>query len=499
MRHALGLSCIVVAAMCAAAPAGAAPQTLGEYTDEKQWPDTPAAQRARELLEVINARDAARAARFVNDRFSARMRESAPIEEHVSILSGLASVTGGLEFYGVRRYDPPRPDGEIVVIVRDKLTEGWRGILLAVEDEPPHRIAGLSLAPARAPKDAPVPPPLDEPGLVAEARAFVERLGAADAFSGAVLLARNGRVLMTHACGEAVKGHNVPVRLDTRFNLGSMNKMFTAVAVAQLAERGRLSLDDRVSRYLDADWLPREAAEKIRVRDLLGHTSGLGSYFNEPFMAGARQRFRELADYRPLVSGEALQFEPGSSWSYSNTGFLLAGVVIEKAAGQDYYDYVRENIYKPAGMVHSDCYDVDRPVPNVAVGYSRAPERFGTTWECNLFKHVIRGGPAGGGFSTVEDLLRFDQALRGGKLVSAATLAQLWTPTPQSQGGYGLGFGIEQAPGEKIVGHGGGFPGISAALDMYLEGGWTVVVLSNYDQVAQTVTEKLRELIERVR
>ncbi|MBW7904687.1 MAG: beta-lactamase family protein [Phycisphaerae bacterium] len=498
MRYAVA-ACSMFWLLCAAPPARAAQQTLGDYTDEKQWPDTPAAQRARELLEVINARDASRAARFVNDRFSVRMRESAPMEQHISILSGLADVTGGLEFYGARRYDPPRPPGEIVVIVREKLTERWRGILLAVEDEPPHRIIGLSLAPARAPKDAPVPPPLDEPGLVAEARAFVERLGAADVFSGAVLLARNGRVLMTHACGEAVKGHNVPVRLDTRFNLGSMNKMFTAVAVAQLAERGRLSLDDPVSKYLDADWLPREAAEKIRVRDLLGHTSGLGSYFNEPFMASARQRFRELADYKPLVAGEALQFEPGSSWSYSNTGFLLAGVVIERAAGQGYDDYIRENIYKPAGMVHSDCYDMDRPVPNVAVGYSRAPERFGTTWECNLFKHVIRGGPAGGGFSTVEDLLRFDQALRGGKLVSAATLAQLWTPTPQSQGGYGLGFGIEQAPGEKIVGHGGGFPGISAALDMYLEGGWTVVVLSNYDQVAATVTEKLRELIARVR
>jgi len=483
-------------------PASSSAQQLpADFTDDRAWPGTPAAKVARELLEVINSGDPGTARRFVEQHFADDFRQSFPIDQHVAILSGIKAQSGGLAFFAVRRYDPPRPDDQLVVIVRETLTERWRGILLEVEAEPPHRIVGLSLAPARAPRDAPRESDLDEKSLVNEARQFVERLCAADAFSGAVLVAHDGRTLFSHVCGEAVKGHGVANRLDTKFNLGSMNKMFTAVALAQLVERGKLSFDDPVGKYLDADWLPAGAAEKIKVRDLLAHTSGLGSYFNEQFMDSSRARFRSVADYKPLVAREELQFEPGAGWAYSNTGFLLAGAVIEKVAGKDYFDCIREGVYKPAGMINSDAYDMDRPVPNLAIGYSRAAERFGTTWESNVFKHVIRGGPAGGGFSTVEDLLRFDVALRSGKLLSRASVEQLWTPTPQSQsqGGYGLGFGIQQTPAGKVVGHGGGFPGISAKLDMYLDSGWTVVVLSNYDQAAITVADKLGELIARTR
>jgi CubicO group peptidase (beta-lactamase class C family) len=286
------------------------------------------------------------------------------------------------------------------------------------------------------------------------------------------------------------------VKLQTRFNLGSMNKMFTAVAALQLVERGKLSLDDTIGKYLGTDWLSQPVLDRVQVKHLLTHTSGLGSYFNEEFVRSSRALFRRVDDYRPLVKSEGLDFEPGTNWKYSNTGMLVAGAVIEKAGGKDYFDYIRENVTGPAGMRDTDSYELDRVNRNLAVGYSQEQTAGGPAWRNNLFEHVIRGGPAGGGYSTVEDLLRFDQALRSGKLLTKASLANLWRAYPElSSPDYGLGFGIESSAAGRIVGHSGGFTGISAHLDMYLDDGWTVAVLSNYGDAAPIVQGKARELI----
>ena len=146
-------------------------------------------------------------------------------------------------------------------------------------------------------------------------------------------------------------------------------------------------------------------------------------------------------------------------------------------------------------MVNSDCYDMDHPVPNLAMGYSREADG---TWTNNLYKHVIRGGPAGGGFSTVEDLFRFDVALRSGKLLPAELAEALWSPKPELHSPeYSFGFGVHGEPGNRIVGHGGGFSGISSNLDMFLDSGYTAVVMSNIDRGSRAVESKMRELIRR--
>jgi CubicO group peptidase (beta-lactamase class C family) len=178
---------------------------------------------------------------------------------------------------------------------------------------------------------------------------------------------------------------------------------------------------------------------------------------------------------------------------------FLLGAVIEKVTGQNYFDYVREHIYKPAGMVGSDCYEMDRPVSNLAIGYSK--ERSGDPpWTNNLYKHVIKGGPAGGGFSTVEDLLRFDMALRSHKLLDGEHTEMVWSAKPElNSPEYGFGFGVYGEPGDRIVGHGGGFAGINSNLDMFLDSGYTAVVMSNYDNGATPVRNKMRELIRRAR
>ncbi len=171
----------------------------------------------------------------------------------------------------------------------------------------------------------------------------------------------------------------------------------------------------------------------MRVEHLLSHTSGLGSYFNDTYERTARQLLRKVDDYKPLVAEETLAFEPGTKWQYSNTGFLLAGAVIEAVTGRDYFDVVRERVYAKAGMPNSDSYDIDLVVPNLAIGYSRERTAAGTRWRANTFEHVIRGGPAGGGYSTARDLLAFAEAMRKGKLVSPATAERLWSAKPELQ------------------------------------------------------------------
>ena len=346
-----------------------------------------------------------------------------------------------------------------------------------------------------------VPAPKTDAELASALKAVVDPMAAKGAFSGAVLVARGTKVLASGAWGLADRTWNVPNRLDTRFNLGSMNKMFTAVAVLQLVEQGKLSLEDPVSKHLGNDWLPDEMAKQITVRQLLNHTSGLGSYFTPQFQRSSRALFRTVDDFKPLVRESTLAFAPGTGWVYGNSNYVLLGAIIEKVTGRSYFDHVRERVYQPAGMKDTDCYDLDTVVPNLAVGYVRKETPAGVVWRNNLFDHVIRGGPAGGGYSTVEDLHRFVVALRAGKLVSKKTLAQMFTQEPlslvKSAGERGYGQGFQLFPKDRVAGHSGGFVGISANVDIYLDNDVVTVVLANQERVALGISYQLREWLQK--
>jgi CubicO group peptidase (beta-lactamase class C family) len=331
--------------------------------------------------------------------------------------------------------------------------------------------------------------------MIREVAALLDRTCERDVFSGTVLVANGEDVLFTHACGEATKRFHVVNNIDTKFNLGSMNKMFTSTAVMQLVENGVVSLHDTLTRYLDESWLPREVTDRITIHHLLTHTSGLGSYFNETYWNSSRELYRALDDYKPLIRDEQLAFDPGTNWQYSNTGMFLLGVVIESATGQDYFEHIRQNIYQPAGMENSDCYDMDMPVENLAIGYDHSPESE-LGYENNLYKHVIRGGPAGGGFSTVGDLHRYALALLSGGLVSQESRDALWTD--HFGAGYGYGFGIEEGPNGKVVGHSGGFSGINSNLDIMLDRGYIVAVMSNHGGGASPIASRIAGLISRI-
>jgi CubicO group peptidase (beta-lactamase class C family) len=173
---------------------------------------------------------------------------------------------------------------------------------------------------------------------------------------------------------------------------------------------------------------------------------------------------------------------------------LVLGKIIEIVSGQNYFDYVRENIYKPAGMTDTDAYELDKVNPNLAVGYHKTFTDDGIVRSNDVFEHVMRGGPHGGGCSTVEDLLRFDQALRSGQLVSPAMVKVLTTPKPElSSPGYGYGFAVDTAAG--TAGHSGGFIGISSNMIMFVNSGWTAILMSNYSGAGGPVMEKMRAVV----
>jgi CubicO group peptidase (beta-lactamase class C family) len=422
--------------------------------------------------------------------------EALPIEEHLRAFAGVLAQSDGYDVHGARTYDPPRPATNAVIVVKNHLTESWEAVVVDVEEAAPYRIARIDFSAARTPSDVPPEKPLTDAEIAKQLGAYIDRLAAKDLFSGTVLVAKNGKPFFTKAVGIANRDFMAPITLDTKFNTGSMFKMITAVSICQLAEAGKLKLDDKIGKYLDTSWLAQPILDKVTIEQLLTHTSGLGSYFNETYDRSSRLLFRKVEDYKPLVVGDTLAFEPGTQWSYSNTGMLLLGAIVEKASGEDYFDYVRAHVTGPAGMKNTDCYELDLVNPNLAVGYEKEQGPKGVVYRNNVFQHVLRGGPAGGGYTTVEDLLAFDAALRGGKLVSPATRDSMWTAKPRSPR-YGYGFGISATPVGRAVGHGGGFNGVSADFLMYLDAGYTIAVLSNYGGGADPVSQKIQGLIGR--
>lgn len=474
---------------CLAIPA------TGAAAAEPKLPDTPAGRQLAAWLRVFHTGDAAALRRFMSEQFGPSAIQQVPPDERAARGAALFRDTRGFLNRRVERSS----DTEIALLAETRLTEEWFRVELQVEPAAPHRITSFAVRPTPRPADAGPWERLSDREIAAKLDAYLKKLADADLFSGAVLVARDGKPLYKRAFGLASQGFQAPNRVDTKFNLGSMNKMITAVAIAQLAEQGKLAFTDPIRQHLP-DYPNSDAAEKVTVHHLLTHTSGMGTYFNEQWEA-RKSRLRSVADYLPLFAEQPLAFEPGARWEYSNAGFVVLGALIEKLSGQSYFDYVRDHITKPAGMTDTDAYELDQDTPNLAIGYTRmdlngrassGPRRN------NLFMHVIKGGPAGGGYSTVEDLLRFDTALRRHKLLSAMSTELLLAGKVDTPWGakYAYGFEDQSMNGKRIVGHGGGFPGINGQLDIYLDGGATVAVLSNYDPpAAQRVANRLREML----
>jgi CubicO group peptidase (beta-lactamase class C family) len=349
-------------------------------------------------------------------------------------------------------------------------------------------------------------PPLPDPpsakleAVAGELRQYIEALALDDAFSGVALAAHKGRPFLEEARGFASLAFQAPNRVDTRFNLASLNKMFTAVAIGQLLEQGKLSLDKPILEYLPS-YPNRPAGAKISLHHLLTHTSGLGDYFNSRFAQAAKDRFSGVLDYFPLFVDDPLAFEPGARFQYSDAGYVVLGAVTESVSGEDYFEYVQRHIFEPSGMCDSSSEAMDEDTRNRAIGYTlRHPRGQLNQRRSNLFLHVYRGGPAGGGFSTAHDLLRFAQALANGKLLKPSTKELFLSgKVPMDKNGsarYAYGFVENCESGQRTISHAGAFAGINTLFEMHPDSGYTLIVLSNYDPPsAFQVGDRARRLL----
>jgi D-alanyl-D-alanine carboxypeptidase len=311
------------------------------------------------------------------------------------------------------------------------------------------------------------------------------QLAAAPEFSGVALLRQQG--LTRVAAQGSADDAGLALAAESRFNLGSASKMFTAVAVGQLVEQGRLAFDAPIGRWVEG--LSPEVAA-VTLRQLLTHSGGLGNFFT-PDNLGALLKAERLGDLLPLARDERPRFTPGSRFQYSNTGFLLLGLAVERASGQRFDDYLRDQVFAPAGMASTSL----RPaLPRAAaLGYTRLPmptPGAAPTMQPGPLRVAdesrLPGTSAGSAYATAGDLLRFFDALRSGRLVAAATLKELTGPQIETRPGqhYGLGFGVIRWEGHEGFGHNGGTPGVNAETMVFPTDDLVLVVLSNRDPPA---------------
>ena len=331
---------------------------------------------------------------------------------------------------------------------------------------------------------------LEETQLLKALRIELNSRCAQGQFSGVVLIARNNKTIFETACGFANREKQISNTIHTQFNLGSMNKMFTSIAIAQLVNQGTLRYTDKVADLL-ADYPNREAAQKITVEHLLTHASGLSDLFTEEFMRD-RLRIRQLKDYLPYFANHPLQFEPGSKRSYSNAAFVVAGLIIEKVSGQNYFDYIHQNIYKKAAMLNSFGFQDLKEKPSMAIGYTKERGKL----EPNDFV-LVAGSPAGGGFSTISDLMKFSVALREHKFLPRHLVEKVIGLDRPDGSTYGYGFTRQKVLSDVVVGHNGGAEGINADMDIYWKSGYVVIALANQDpRAAEEITKWVMERLK---
>ena len=417
-----------------------------------------------QFLEAFNSGDYARASSF-----DAAWHPATPVTQ----MEEFRRITGGFTLLRVEKSEPL----SISALLEEKNSDTVARLRIDLMPDDPTRIAVMPFSVISRPADLAIPR-VSEAEAIAALSKRVDDAVKADLFSGAVLVARDGKVLLERAYGFADRVRFAMASPSTKFRLGSMNKMFTAVAILQLVDAGKVALADPVAKYLP-DYPDKELAAKVTVRDLLTHTGGTGDIFGPEFFRN-RLTLKEHADYVKLYGARPQEAGAGT-FHYSNYGYILLGSIIEKASAMSYYDYVRKNVFEPAGMASTGSLPENVPVVNRARGYMRRQGQ----WVSNAATLPWRGTAAGGGYSTVGDLYRFATALSSGKLLSKAMLAEA-TRAQVTPPVYGYGFFLQGEGALQHYGHNGGAPGMNAELRIYPQLGYVIVALSNVDPPGAT-------------
>ena len=304
---------------------------------------------------------------------------------------------------------------------------------------------------------------------IARMEQVIQSHAAAGTFMGTVLVARDGKVVLDKAYGMANIEWDIPNAPNTKFRLGSITKQFTAAAILLLEERGKLKIDDRIKTYLPnvpMSW------ERITVNNLLTHTSGIPNFTALSEYNAAKGRATTVDGTLATLRDKVLDFGPGEKMSYSNSGYLVLGSIIEKVSGQTYEKFVADNFFTPLGMKDSGYDSNTQIIKRRASGYNRIPAGYVNAG----YIHMSVPHAAGALYSTTEDLLKWEEALFGGKVVSKASLDRMITPFKNN---YALGLTVWLENGRRIIAHGGGIDGFNTHMAYYPDTRTVVIVLSN--------------------
>jgi len=328
--------------------------------------------------------------------------------------------------------------------------------------------------------------PKNDAELADAIKKLAGELAAARKFSGGILVAVDGKIVVDNAWGEADRKAKTANTPETAFDVGSIGKLLTQIAILQLTEAGKLKLDDTFGKYL-TDYPNREVADKVTIRQLLLHTGGVPDIFDRVTPDIDMKSMRELKDFLPLFVQKPLEFVPGSGNHYSSSGYIVLGLVIEALGGKDYYTYVKEKILEPAGMTHSGFFDRGHLPLTVARSYD--DDRDVTDM------HPARGSSAGGLQASAGDLFRLVQALNTGRLIGKESVKVLrgLIPTPPNA--------PPPADESKLVayGIGGGAPGVGAQVAIDPTGHYSRVILSNANPpIAMAMGTAIREWMRQV-
>ncbi|WP_339148778.1 MULTISPECIES: serine hydrolase [unclassified Sutcliffiella] len=321
-------------------------------------------------------------------------------------------------------------------------------------------------------------------------------------FSGVIHVENRTGIIHSSAHGFSNRAESISNTTNTRYGIASGCKLFTAIGICQLVERGSLTFQSKISNLLDHSF-PHFDGEAT-VHHLLTHSSGIPDYFDEDEMDDFEElwvenpmyRMRQLEDFLPLFQKQQMKFNPGEKFHYNNAGYILLGLVIEKVAGVPFSDYVEEHIFTPAQMSDSGYFSLDKLPGRTAIGYMEEEDG---SWRTNSYSIPIKGGADGGAYVTAGDMAKLWQALMNGKLVSKEMLAKLLTPwiqTDNERDYYGYGTWIEKESDNIVKYHVMGYdPGVSFASGYYPDSETIVVIPSNKESGPHKLMYLLEDLI----
>jgi CubicO group peptidase (beta-lactamase class C family) len=456
-----------------------APSITGVPALRKQIED-----QGRRVVEALNSTDTDLRKRALRETYMPSVLANDGEARMLAQLERVHSDLGNLELHHSEVVEGGSGDERryaLHVYAKAAADGRWRDLQFRLDPAPPHRIQSLVFI---ADVAEPIYLPngdLSDPATRAWLDGYVDRLIADNDLAGSLLIARGDEVIFDRSFGYADSARRRPIGPHTRFSMASGGKMFTALCIARLVERGKLRFEDSLSRV--APKLRNEPfARGVTVAQLLSHTSGIGEYWTDDYVRH-RAQIRTLTDFLPFVRAAGTKFAPGERFEYSNSNYILAGLVLEAVSGKPYDQVLRDEILKPLGLKDTGLfpYDVRDTLQAMTL------RREGKGWA--VADRGVRGSSAGGCLTTASDMQRFARALADGKIVSAEMLSTLTTSKtvglPDVPMSYGYGFILESTPGGvSSYGHAGIAPGMNFELRQFSPGGVTLVAFSNQDNGA---------------